>query len=71
MSTFVTSVPVRSLMSAVSLPPSALEIDGLSAVDVHDDVAEITGEAEPSGDGRGLEGLVAPGAVELHRVVAA
>ena len=44
---------------AVSAPPSALRSTGLGAAHVHDDVPHVAGEAEPSGHGRGLEGLVA------------
>jgi hypothetical protein len=46
------------------------EVHPFRVVDVHDDVADVAGDAEPSGHGRGIEGLAAGGAVELHRVSA-
>ena len=52
----------------VSAPPRALRSTALDVVGVHDDVAEVAGEAQAAAVGRGLEDLAAGAAVEQHRV---
>ena len=46
MFTCVTSVPARSFTVTMSVPPRALRSSCLDVVDVHDDVAEVAGEAQ-------------------------
>ena len=63
-----TSVPDRSLTVIVSAPPRALRSIALDVVEVHDDVADVAGEAHALAVGRGVEDLVDGAAVEQHRV---
>ena len=44
--TSATSVPLRSLTVIVSAPPRAFSVDPLDVVEVHDDVADVAGEAD-------------------------
>src|SRR5262249_7544266 len=49
-------------------PAQGVDVDALDVVGVHDDVADVTGEAEPIAVGGGDELLVDVGAVEVHYV---
>ena len=68
MLTSLTSVPVRSLTTMLSAPPSALKSMRLDVVQVHDDVGDVAEEQHTPAVRRDVDVLGDVGAVEQHRV---
>ena len=64
----VTSVPVRSLTTRLSVPPRALTSIRSTSSSVHRDVAEVAEQSHPLPVGGDVDVLVAVAAVEQHRV---
>ena len=60
----------RSLTVMLSAPPRALKSIVLDVVEVHRDVGDVAGEADPPAVGRDVDVLGDVGAVEQHRVEA-
>ena len=53
--TIDTSVPAKSLTTSVSVFPSALTLDPLDVVQIHDDASQIAGQSRPPSVRRQLE----------------